>query len=205
MEPAVARLAVHARAPQDEERILLRGVPWATYVVLRDSVDSAGVRMTYLRGHLEIMSPSREHEVDKKQIARLFELFCLERDIPLFGYGSTTFRKEEQERGLEPDECYCREADKPVPDVALEVIRTHGYIDKLDVYRGLGVREVWVFEEGAFSLFELREHGYAAIATSQIFPEVDLSRLAHYAVQPDQHAALVGYRAELRSLDCSAT
>ena len=59
--------------------------------------------MTYLEGSLEIMSPSRRHEVEKKQIARLLELFCLERDIPLYGYGSTTFRKEEHERGLEPD------------------------------------------------------------------------------------------------------
>jgi hypothetical protein len=39
-----------------------------------------------------ILRPSREHEVDKKQIARFVELFCLERDIPLFAYGSTTFR-----------------------------------------------------------------------------------------------------------------
>ena len=49
--------------------------------MLRDSLDSAGVRMTYLKGSLEITSPSRAHEVDKKQIARLFELFCLERAL----------------------------------------------------------------------------------------------------------------------------
>src|SRR5262245_25879234 len=99
----------------EEQRVLLPDVPWATYVVLRDSVESAGVRMTYLDGWLEIMRTSRAHEVDKKQIARLLELFCLERDIPLYGYGSTTFRKEEEKRGLEPDECYCRGADRDVP------------------------------------------------------------------------------------------
>ena len=117
----------------EEQRILLTNVPWSTYVMLRDSVYSCGVRMTYLEGQLEIMSPSREHEVEKKQIARLLELFCLERDIPLFGYGSTTFRKEEGERGLEADECYARDADRAVPEIALEVIVTHGAIDKLEV------------------------------------------------------------------------
>lgn len=122
--------------------MLLRGVPWSTYVVLRDSIQSPGVRMTYLGGQLEIMTPSRGREVEKTQIARLLELFCLERDIPLFGYGSTTFRREEKERGLEPDECYCRDRDKDVPDVAVEVVKSHGSIDKLDVYLGLGVREV---------------------------------------------------------------
>lgn len=182
----------------EEQRILLRDVPWSTYVVLRDSIDSPGTRMTYLEGALEIMSPSREHEVDKKQIARLLELFCLERDIPLFGYGSTTFRKEERKRGLEPDECYCRGGDREIPDIALEVVVTHGAIDKLEVYRGLGIREVWVFEKGRFRVLALRDERYAEIPTSEVLPEADLARIAHFASQTDQHAALRAFRDELR-------
>lgn len=53
--------------------------------MFRDAIESASVRMTYIEGTLEIMRPSRAHEVEKKQISRLLELFCLERDIPLFG------------------------------------------------------------------------------------------------------------------------
>lgn len=173
-------------------------VPWATYVILRDTVDSPCVRMTYLRGWLEIMSPSRSHEVSKTQIARLLELFCIERDIPLYGYGSTTFRKEEKERALEPDECYCRGADGEIPDVALEVVVTPAAIDKLEVYRGLGVREVWVFQRGVFRVLTLQEGAYVLVAKSDVFPEVDLEQLAHFAEQGDQHAALLGYRDELR-------
>lgn len=184
---------------QDEQRVVLGGVPWATYVMLRDSVDSSGIRMTYLEGWLEIMSPSREHEVEKTQIARLLELFCLERDIPLYGYGSTTFRKEERERGLEPDECYSRDADKEIPDIALEVIKTHGSLDKLEVYRGLGVQEVWIFEAGEFRVLALRADHYERVAASEVLPEVDLSRLAALALHEDQHAALRELRAELRA------
>jgi Uma2 family endonuclease len=194
-----AAFPVHPRTTDEEQRVLLEGVPWAAYVVLRDAVESPGVRMTYLEGSLEIMSPSRAHEVEKKQIARLLELFCLERDIPLFGYGSTTFRKEEKERGLEPDECYSRDRDKDMPDIALEVVKTYGAIDKLEVYRGLGVREVWVFEDGAFTIFALRGERYEAVADSEVLPEVDLARLAHHAQQDDQHAALKAYRDELRA------
>lgn len=196
---AVAPLyPVHIPLPGEERRVLLSMVPWSTYVVLRDSLDSSGVRMTYLQGQLEIMSPSREHEVDKKQIARLLELFCLERDIPLFGYGSTTFRREERERGLEPDECYCRGADRDIPDIAIEIIVTHGSIDKLEVYRGLGVREVWTFEAGRFRVLALNDDRYELIATSAVLPEVDLARIAHFATQPDQHLALRAFRDELR-------
>jgi Uma2 family endonuclease len=183
---------------EEEQRILLPNVPWSAYVVLRDAIESSSIRMTYLKGWLEIMSPSRGHEVSKKQIARLLELFCLERDIPLFGYGSTTFRKEDKERGLEPDECYSRGEDKEIPDLALEVVVTRGSLDKLEVYRGLGIREVWVFEGGAFRLFALHGERYDAIPSSEVLPEVDLARLAHFARERDQHAALRAFREELK-------
>ena len=198
MVAAVTLFPLHVPSSAEEQRILLRDVPWSTYVVLRDSVESPGVRMTYLSGWLEIMSPSRAHEVDKTQIARLLELFCLERDIPLYGYCSTTFRKEEKERGLEPDECYCRVEDRDVPDFALEVVATHGAIDKLDVYRGLGVREVWVFEAGAFRIVALRGEAYVAVPKSEVLPEVDLEQLARHVSEKDQHAALRAFRDELR-------
>ena len=195
---AAAPLPDLPRPTEGESRVLLGGVPWSTYVVLRDTVDSPGLKMTYLEGWLEIMSPSRSHAVGKKQIARLLELFCLERDIPLFGYGSTTFRKEERQRGLEPDECYCRGADREVPEMALEVIVSSPLLDKLEVYRGLGVREVWLFRNEAFEVMTLRHDRYEPIEQSEVFPEVDLGAIARYALLEDQHAALKAFRDELR-------
>jgi len=188
----------HAPSENEEPRVLLQDVPWSTYVVLRDTVDGPGLRMTYLEGWLEIMSPSRTHEVTKTQVARLLELFCLERDIPLFGYGSTTFRKEEKQRGLEPDECYCRGADREIPDVAIEVVVTAGLLDKLEVYRGLGVREVWLFESARARVLTLDAAGYQPAPKSSVLPEVDLERLRHFAAETDQHAALIAFRDELR-------
>lgn len=198
MGAAASLFPIEARSADHEQRVVLQDVPWALYVMLRDSFEGASVRMTFLEGVLEIMSPSRAHEVDKKQIARLLELFCLERDIPLFGYGSTTFRREEKQRGLEPDECYSRGAQKDLPDIAIEVVVTRGTIDKLDVYRGLGVAEVWVYEDGSFRLFALRDGDYAPVQTSVVLPELDLTRLAHFVQLRDQHEALRSYRDELR-------
>ena len=195
---AATQFPLHAPTQGEEQRILLYDVPWSTYVVLRDSVDRPGLRMTYLKGQLEITSPSREHEVNKTQIARLLELFCLERGIPLFGYGSMTFRREDRERGLEPDECSSRDRDSEVPDLALEVIVTHRLLDKLEVYAGLGIREVWLFEAPRFKVLSLRGERYELITTSEVLPEVDLDRLAGFAMQADQHAALVAFRDELR-------
>jgi hypothetical protein len=38
------------------------------------------------------------------------------------------------------------EGERDRPDIAIEVIWTSGGIDKLEVYRKLGVREVWYYE-----------------------------------------------------------
>jgi Uma2 family endonuclease len=186
----------------EDSRVLLRDVPWDTYVMLNDAVDSPSVHMTYLDGSLEIMTKSPLHEVSTKQIARLVELFCLERDIPLYGYRETTVRNRRKKRGLEPDEWYSRRDGRWPPEIALEVVITNPLIDKLDVYRGLGVREVWVFKDGAFTVFSLRVRGgsphYAVVERSRVTPEVDLGRVAYYLDQADQHVALKAFRAEIR-------
>ena len=197
MAQVASAFPVHVPTAAEEQRILLHGVSWATYVMLRDTHESRHLRMTYLKGSLEIMSTSRRHEVERAMIARLLELFCLERGIPLFAYGRTTWRKEEGERGLEADICYARDRDKENPDIAIEVIVTHGLLDKLEVYRGLGIREVWLFENGVFAIVTLRGELYEQIAASETFPEVDFAQLARFVI-PDQNAAIVGFRDLLR-------
>jgi Uma2 family endonuclease len=167
---------------------------------VRDLLDGPGIRLTYLCGALEIMSPSRRHEDLKKRIARLIELFALERDIALYSYGSTTFRREAKERGLEPDECYCVGGDMlEVPEIALEVVVTSGGINKLAVYQGLGVREVWFWKDERFELYTLGEEGFRPLAASALIPQLDFAALARFALHADQHQALVEYRAFLRA------
>jgi hypothetical protein len=84
-----------APGPVDgEHRFLLEGVPWNVYVALRDALDDAGggVRMTYLEGRLELMSPSETHDEERKLIARLLETWADERDVDLRGFGSEVHR-----------------------------------------------------------------------------------------------------------------
>jgi len=180
---------------------VLNGVDWKTYCALRELLDSPGLRMAYLEGALEIMSPSRKHEGYKTRIARLVELFALETDLPLFGYGSTTFRQAMKDRGLEPDECYVlgRDlSDDDFPDIALEVVITSGGINKLEIYREMGVREVWYWFEGSFRIFELSPDGYQQRASSSLVPGLDFHELAEFAEDPDQLGALKSFRDRLR-------
>jgi len=183
-----------------EERITLFGVPWKTYVVMRELLDSPGLKMTYDQGTLELLVPSDLHEIRRKSVARLVEMFAIERDFPLQGYGSTTFRREAKERGLEPDECYfIGKKQTDFPDIAIEVVITSGGLAKLPIYESLGVREVWFWEDGAFHLHALREGGYEPIAKSELLPGLDFDVLTRFAQRDDQHEAVKGYRDHLRS------
>lgn len=198
----LAGLAASAVASEpDEQRMLLRGVRWKEYVILRELLDGPGLRMTYLEGALELMTPSPDHERWKKNIARLVELYAFLRDIELHGYGSTTFRKEARERGAEPDECYL--IGRPLvdfPDIVLEVIHTSPLIDKLAVYAGLGVPEVWVFEHGRFRIHALDREagGYRVVERSPLVPDLDFEMIARYAVRHDTPQALRELAAELK-------
>jgi Uma2 family endonuclease len=162
-------------APQSaghaERRFVLYDVPWWTYVALRDALDEhGGVKMTYLKGALELMRPSMLHEEAKTIIARLIEVWAMDRDVDLRGFGGATFRREAKERGLEPDECYKlgKIDDDGVPDIALEVIVTNPLLDKMAVYAGLGVPEVWVWRPDARSIVVHRLAGDPGESQTQL-------------------------------------
>jgi Uma2 family endonuclease len=186
-----------ATAP-GEQRMLLRGVSWKEYVLLRDLLDGPGLRMTYRKGVLELMSPSPEHELWKTNIARLVELFAHLRGIELYGYGSTTFNKEAKDRGAEPDECYLvGKKLSDVPEIVLEVIHTSPLLDKLDVYAGLGVSEVWLFRDGVFAIQVLDEASgrYRGSPRSARVPALDFEVLARFVVREDTPQALREFEA----------
>lgn len=166
---------------EPDQHVLLRNITWEQYVALAESRgESASPRLTYLEGELEIMSPSGDHERTKTLIGRLIEAYDEEREIGLVGMGSTTFRRAAKQRGLEPDECYCIGAQRELPDFAIEVALRAGYIDKLAVYAGLGVAEVWFWSRGAFYVHALdRATGaYRACDRSELLPDLDLARVA---------------------------
>ena len=188
--------------PSDEQRLRLEGVTWQQYdaLVALFINQFPALRMTYLKGILEIMTTSTEHERLKKIIARLIEAFAEELDIDLNGYGAATFKQEAAARGLEPDECYVLGDLDKVPDIAVEVVPTSGGIEKLDVYRGLGVQEVWFWENQSFSVYSLidTETGYEELESSRLLPQIDLSLLLQFIEQPSQTKAVRAFRQALK-------
>lgn len=184
---------IRASSSTCEQRIVLHGVSWQTYERLVDELeDHPGVRLTYLRGTLELMTPSFSHDWIKTLLGRVIEAFTLELGIPLKSGGSTTFKRADFEKGLEPDECYWVQSElrvrhkseidltvDPPPDLAVEVEVSRGSVDKLAVYAALGVPEVWRHDGTTLHVLSLGEAGdYEEVERSRALPSLPLVEVA---------------------------
>ncbi|MGH7297113.1 MAG: Uma2 family endonuclease, partial [Polyangiaceae bacterium] len=95
-----ASLAEGTRAARDAARgidnsVFLHGVTWDQLEqILAVRGYAAGPRITYLKGELELMSPSSDHETIKTTLARLVEAYADELGLELNGVGSWTIRKQ---------------------------------------------------------------------------------------------------------------
>ena len=200
---ALSITAPATRSEPDDQRVLLRGTTWSDYERLQHLRGEGAVpRLTYLDGELELMTPSVSHEGDKKRLARLIEAWAEEADIPLEGFGSWTLKAEAKRRGAEPDECYVAgplDGEPDLPHFAIEVVRTRGGIDKLEVYRGLGVPEVWFWQRPRLTFHALGDNGYQGIDRSRFLPTLDLELIVACMDAATQTEAVRRLRRAMRS------
>ena len=77
--------------------VRLSNVPWDVYQTLRSEAENRHVRMTYDRGFLEMMSPSKRHERVAYLIGRLIDAWTEERSLGVQGCRTTTFQREDSQ------------------------------------------------------------------------------------------------------------
>jgi Uma2 family endonuclease len=192
--------AVSERAIETPQRFLLHNVSWESYEALLAALaDQRGLRITYDRGELELMNLSRSHEYFKKWIGRLIEAMVFELEIPIDSGGSLTWRRQQVQRGLEPDDCYWianepivrgrTELDfevDPPPDLAIEIDITCSSLDRQSIYAALGVPEIWRFDGRTLTAYRRTEKGeYEATEFSTSFPFLRVADLMPF-IQPDE-------------------
>jgi Uma2 family endonuclease len=183
-----------------DDCVVLRGVSWSQYEsLLAARGETARPRMAYLSGELELMSPSRSHETLKGLFGRLLEAYAEENEIDLQSYESMTLRNAARARGAEPDKSYALGGPKDRPDLAVEIVWTSGGLDKLEIYRGLGIPEVWMWENQVLSVHVLRGDKYVEAERSELLPDLDLELLARYLGADAHSQAVREYREALRS------
>ena len=184
-----------------DHQYTITAVSWESYEALLADLgdDFPGLRIHYLEGTLEITMPDRKHEVSKDNLGGLLKAYFEETCTRFYGLGSTTFKREAKRRGAEPDVSFCVGTDKAFPDIAIEVVQTSGGINKLEIYQGLNVPEVWFLQKGTFAVYHLRQDGYELIDRSEFLPNLDLALLATYVQSPEPLEAVLEFCDALRS------
>ena len=192
-----AAIPAGEHVPTADQRLVTYNVPWAHYeahLALRG--DAPVPRMAYLQGALELMSPSKDHERVKSYLGCLLEAYALERGIDLSPYGAWTLNNAFGQSGAEPDECYIVGPDqhKEVPDLAIEVVWTSGGLDKLEIYRRLGIGEVWFWKDGRIHIHRLRDGAYEPADRSPMFPDLDTALICSLLDRPTALQAVKALR-----------
>jgi Uma2 family endonuclease len=184
---------LHSDAP-----ILLKHISWATYEsLLNDYADQSGTRLTYDRGLLEIMSPLKLHEQTHYVLSEIVSALAFAWDIDHIGLESTTFKREDLERGFEPDACfYLRDvariaplpqinltAGDPPPDLVIEVDFTSPSLDKMPLFAAVGVPEVWRWSNGAVRFFTLSAENYQERQMSEVLAPLTVEIVNQWVTQ----------------------
>ena len=131
--------------------------------------------------------PLPKHEKAKVLIGDMVKILLEELDIDAECFGSTTFKHKDLGIGVEPDDCfYIQNAERmigvesldltidPPPDLVIEVDVTSK--TGLEVYRQLGVPEVWRFENGTLQINVLDRGVYQETDTSGQFPNLPIAQ-----------------------------
>ena len=139
------------------------------------------------------MSPSTEHESIAYYVGLLVAVFAEEAGVDLYGAGSTSFDREDLERGFEPDACfYVRNAERvrgkpridlsldPPSDLLVEVDTTSPSLDKFPIYARASIPEIWRHDGERLAIFELRGKEYVEVAESSTLPPLTSEALSRF-------------------------
>ena len=169
-----------------EERFVLHNVTWETYEQLLKNYESfSAPRFTYDQGDLEIMSPSIPHEAASDILRLLVNVICEERELDVRGLGSTTHKRADLLKGVEPDGCfYIQNVEAitgvedldltihPPADLVIETDISSPSVPRFPIYAALGVPEIWHFQNGEVRFFGLREGQYIRLTNSLALPGI---------------------------------
>jgi Uma2 family endonuclease len=201
----------------DGSTLILSNVSWDEYEGLIENLgDWPGVRVSYDQSKLEIATPTAEHERLKVLVCLLAHMLADETGIVLESFGSTTFKQEWLQRGVESDGCFyvhnaasmigVRDIDlkiDPPPDIVVEMDVCHDSTHKLRIYAGMGVAEVWRYDGKRAHIYLLVGQDYVAVDTSKVLPVFTtdvLARFLEQGIREGQTATKRSFRNWLRSV-----
>ena len=163
---------------------ILSDVSWEMYEKLLRALDERpGIRLTYDSGRLQVMTLSINHERPAGLFPHLIMALAIECGMNFISIRSATLRKQSEEKGTEPDDCYYFTDYKrmgkrttidlaidPPPDLAFEVDITNPSLNKFPIYAAIGVPELWRYTIRGVYFYRLEADEYIEFDRSNLFP-----------------------------------
>jgi Uma2 family endonuclease len=175
-----------SRQPTEEKLVTLYGITWEKFKAIEAQLeDNRDVKLSYLSGVLEIMSPiGEEHEYIKRTLGLLLEAYMKEKGIRFYALGGFTLEAPGYASGT-PDESYSIGSKKEVPDIVIEIIVSSGTINRRELFKPMKVPEIWFWKSNQLRVFHLKEREYEEVSRSTFFPDLDLTLLLRYIGHPE--------------------
>lgn len=184
-------IAARSKIETQARSVVLYNQSWAFYQrMLAEQEDTSSPRLTFNQGTLEIEVASTQHEQINRSSDRIVETIAEELGMDYINTGSTTFDREDLQRGFQPDSSfYIQNADRirgklrinlstdPPPDLVLEIDITHPSLNKLPIFAALGIPEVWRFSDDVLTILKLDDGEYREQLESVVLPGVTSDRL----------------------------
>ena len=222
--PRPPALPLKAPSIPAEERGVMRGVSWNLYDRLTDAIrERSSIRVAFDGKDVEIMVVGPLHEGLGDRLGVFVSEVCDGLDLDSYGLGSTTWKRQEVERGLEADLSYCFDPAKvalcraaeargsndgaafPIPDLMVEIDISPPQIDRSEIYSKLRPPEVWKFSDDVVSIEQLDASGNYIATDASRFLYVRADEVTEWlrkgksTKRPDWKRSILNWaRAELR-------
>ncbi|MDM3850510.1 MAG: Uma2 family endonuclease [Aphanizomenon gracile PMC627.10] len=170
-------------------RIILQNISWQEFEeILTELGENRASRLAYYQGNLEIKMPLPKHEVAKVIIGDLVKIILEELEIDCECFGSTTFKRQDMNSGIEPDDSFYiqnhlqmigkQKIDlniDPPPDLVIEIDVTSK--TQLDAYLALAVPEIWRYENDKLQINIWQNGKYIESEVSPNFPNLPIAEI----------------------------
>lgn len=200
VETPIGRLSVPLPASGEATSVGITN--WQSYLGLDRALEDRGYRVRFFNGIIEIMSISFHHDSISRTIGHLIAAFCDFAGLDWQAWGSTTQRKKGI-AGSEPDESFTfGSAHKDKPDLVVEIGLTSGGIDKVELWKALGAKEIWIWQHGGLHGFARASESknFHPIAESTLLKGLKLSLIQEFAGMQPSSKAVREFRAKLEKV-----
>jgi len=177
-----------------EQRTLLSNISWHTFkTMLAEMGSNRSTRLAFDSGTVEIMTPLMSHENSNRLIEGFVVILFEELGLEFKRTGSLTMKRDDLERGAEPDSSYYIQneplvrdkeqinlTEDPPPDLVVEVEYSRSAINKLLFYATIGVPEFWRYNGNALQIYRLESGQYLKCDTSPTFDPVLVTEIPRF-------------------------